>query len=88
MSAPNIHVRVIEVIMPLNEAFRRNIVVSALQARDMTLGPHRYVVNDLHGAIEAINDLIQGVSPLLVGNRVTAYVKSVRSQSRKKLWVK
>jgi hypothetical protein len=81
MSALNIHVGVIEVIMPLIEAFRWNIVASALQARDMTLGPHRYVVNDLCGAIEAIDDLIQGVSPLLVGNWVTAYVKSVRGQS-------
>jgi hypothetical protein len=80
MSVPNIRVCSIELSMPSFEAFRRNIVASALQARDMTLGPLRYFADDLRVAIEAIGTMIQAVSPLLVGNWVTAYVKSVRGQ--------
>ena len=80
MIASNVRVRSIELSMPSIEAFRRNIVASALQARDMTLGPHCYFAHGLHVAIEAIGTMIRDVSPLLVGNWVTAYVKSVRGQ--------
>ncbi len=76
----NVHIHSIELSMPSIEAFRRDIVVSALQARDMTLGPRRYFADDLHVAIEAIDTMIQAVSPLLVGNWVKAYVKPVRGQ--------
>ncbi len=80
MIASNVRVRFIELSMPSIEAFRRNIVASALQARDMTLGQHRYFAHGLRVAIEAIDTMIQDVSPLLVGNWVTAYVKSVHGQ--------
>jgi hypothetical protein len=80
MIASNVRIRSIELSMPSIEAFRRNIVVSALQARDMTLGLHRYFAHGLLEAIEAIGTMIWGVSPLLVGNWVTAYVKSLRGQ--------
>jgi hypothetical protein len=82
MIASNVRICSIELSMPSIEAFRCNIVVSALQARDMTLGPHRYFALGLLEAIEAIGTMIPGVSPLLVGNWVTAYVKSLRGQSQ------
>ena len=81
MITSNVRVRSIELSMPSIEAFPHNIVASALQARDMTLWPHRYFAHGLRVAIEAIGTMIQDVSPLLVGNWVTAYVKSVRGQS-------
>jgi hypothetical protein len=82
MIASNVRIRSIELIMPLIEAFRRNFVASALQARDMTLGPHHYFAHGLLEAIEAIGSMIRGVFPLLAGNWVTAYVKSLRGQSQ------
>jgi hypothetical protein len=80
MIMSSIRVRSIELSMPSIEAFRHNIVGSALQARDMTLGPHLYFAPGLRVGIEAIGTMIWDVSPLLVGNWVTAYVKSVRGQ--------
>ncbi len=80
MIAPNIRICSIELGMASIEAFRRDIVAIALQARDMILGPHCYVADDLHAAIEAINTMIQAISPLLVGNWVTAYVRPVGGQ--------
>ena len=61
MIASNVRVRFIELSMPSIEAFRRNIVASALQARDMTMGPHHYFADDLRVAIEAIGNMIQAV---------------------------
>ena len=82
MIMSSIRVHSIELSMPSIEAFRRNIVASALQARDMTLGLHRYFAHGLLEAIEAIGSMIRGVFPLRAGNWVTAYVKSLRGQSQ------
>jgi hypothetical protein len=80
MIASNVRVRSIELSMPSIEAFRRDIVAIALQARDMILGPRRYVADDLYAAIEAINTMIRTHSSVLVGNWVTAYVRPVGGQ--------
>jgi hypothetical protein len=67
MFVPNVHICSIELGMLSIEASRRDIIGSALQARDMTLGPRRYVADDLRVAIEAIGTMILTVSHLLVG---------------------
>ena len=67
MITSNVRVRSIELSMPSIEAFPHNIVASALQARDMTLWPHRYFAHGLRVAIEAIGTKIQDVSPPLSG---------------------
>ncbi len=77
---PNVRICLIELSMLSIEAFCRDIVAGALQARDMILGPHCYLAEDLLVAIEAINTMILAVSPLLVGNWVTAYVRPVHGQ--------
>ncbi len=82
MIMPSIHVHFIELSMPTILAFRSNIVASALQARDMTLGPHHHFPDELHVTIKAIGSMIQAVSPLLVRNWVTAYVKPARGHSQ------
>ena len=76
----NVRICLIELSMPSIEAFRRDIVAGALQARDMILGLHCYLAEDLLVAIKAIDTMIQAVSPLLVGNWVMVYVKPVRGQ--------
>jgi hypothetical protein len=80
MIMPSVRIRSIELSMPSIEAFRHDIVAGAFRARDMILGPHRYLAEDLLVAIEAINATIHAVSPLLVGNWVTAYVRPVGGQ--------
>ena len=81
MIVPNIRIRSIELDdMASIEAFRRDIVAVALQARDMILGPHRFVADDLFAAIEAINTMIRTHSSFLIGNWVTVYVRPVGGQ--------
>ena len=77
---PNVRIRSIELSMPSIEAFRHDIVAGAFRARDMILGPRRYLADDLLVAIEAINAMIHAISPLLVGNWVTAYVMPMGGQ--------
>mgnify|MGYP006196868283 CR=1 FL=1 len=58
MIMPSVRIRSIELSMPSIEAFRHDIVAGAFRARDMILGPHRYLAEDLLVAIEAINATI------------------------------
>ena len=80
MIVPRIHVRTIDLSMLRIETFRRDIVTSALRARDMTLGPHRHSPDDIRVAVEAIDDVIETCSPHLMGNWVTAYVRPNQGQ--------
>ena len=78
MIMQNIRIHSIELSMLSIEAFHRDIVACALQARDMIVGQHRYLADDLRVAIEAIKTTIEATSPLLAGNWVTAYVMPVQ----------
>ncbi len=56
------------------QGFRREIVEVVNFARSKIRGGHRHHIEELRSSIKAIGEVIEDISPLLVGKWVTAYV--------------